>query len=95
MRNSKVLTINSQISSKVGLMAYLKLNYQLEDSNHHSKTIRYNKQGSSWGRVAFLEQPKLALNSDKNVQYLKDDMLYFRMTSGVLGYKHWLEHTHQ
>ena len=68
---------------------------QLEDSEHHTETITYKKPGSSWGRAAFLEQSKLALDSYRNVLYLKDDELYFRVTSEVLGYKRWLEHTHQ
>ena len=72
---------------------------QLENSNHHSVTISYRstggKPGSGLGFSAFLEQSKLALDSDRNVQYLKDDVLYFKVISRVLGYKHWLEHTHQ
>ena len=57
MRNSKVLTIESQISSKVSLMAYLKLNYQLEDSNHHSKTISIISQEVAGDGLHSLNNP--------------------------------------
>ena len=84
---------------------------QLEDRNHHRKTLNYpddhtlecpgdediNKPGGDcWGYPAFIEQSKLDFNSSKNTQYLKDDKLYIRVTSKMASsHKPWLDYTHK
>ena len=74
---------------------------QLADCNHHSMSIPYSKANNhqpgenGLGYNVFIDQSKLTFDSFRNVCYLKDDVLFFRVTSSVTGYKSWLEHTHQ
>ena len=75
---------------------------QLEDRNHHRRTLDYpsdkdiNKPGgTTWGYPTFLKQSELDFNSSKNTQYLKDDKLYIRVTSKMASScKPWLDYTH-
>ena len=74
---------------------------QLADCNHHSMIIEIGEADnhqpgeSGLGFNEFIEQSELTFDSAMNVCYLKDDVLYFRVTSNVTGYKSWLEYTHQ
>ena len=77
----------------------LELLNQLEDSNHHAESVKYidkecSRRGATdgWGRRKFIEQSALTLDSSKNVQYLKDDTLYFKvyLEDGITC-KHWLD----
>ena len=56
---------------------------QLEDDNHHIKTVLFEKQdnvqvGSSLGYPQFIPHSMLDHNPSSNTQYLKDDTLHFR-----------------
>ena len=76
---------------------------QLEDNNHHGKTIdyrgdgEYNKPGGyGLGYPRFIEQSELDFNSSKNTQYLKDNKLYIRVTPKIASScKPWLDYTHE
>lgn len=58
---------------------------QLTNDNHHMKTGRTV--------VKFIAANKLALNSTKKTQYLKDDTLYFKVTIDIPNQRPWLECT--
>ena len=75
----------------------VKLLNQLEDKNHYAKSLKFtdNDCHPRLGSVScpkFIEQLELELNPFENIQYLKDDTLYFKVSlkSGV-HYKHWLD----
>ena len=77
----------------------LELLNQLEDNNHHVQSWKFidnacscRGAAQSWGKRRFIEQSALTLDSSKNVQYLKDDTLYFKvyLEDGITC-KHWLE----
>ena len=60
---------------------------QLEDKNHYKKTIDMSSLteanalvGSVWGYKKFFPHSELGYDPDRNTQYLKDDILYFRMS---------------
>lgn len=68
---------------------------QLEDMDHHSRTIHFDAEhdagvGDNWGWGEFLFQSKLSHDPENNTQYLMDDMLYFRVTVEVDSRKPWL-----
>ena len=72
---------------------------QLEDYHHRAASVKYiDNDGScrgatkSWGYSKFIELSALELDSSKNVQYLKDDTLYFKvyLEDGITC-KHWLD----
>ncbi len=79
-----------------GTVTFTLLN-QLEDKNHHSKTISVTsahnaRVGSSWGHQnTFILHSELSHEIFNNVQYLKDDTLYFRVVVEVDEHKPWLE----
>ena len=65
---------------------------QLEDINHHSKTLTFRpniqvservmdeeRSSKSWGMPRYISHSALGYNAAKNCQYLKDDCLYFRI----------------
>ena len=63
---------------------------QLEDKEHHTKTISYTnvipvtvgkQSNTGWGWPAFLCHSELGLSVANNCQYLKDDCLIFRIVS--------------
>ena len=67
----------------LGTLKFELLN-QLEDKNHRVMTVKfidneYSHRGAAkgWGLHKFIEQSALALDLSKNIQYLKDDTLYF------------------
>ena len=71
---------------------------QLEDKNHTVMTVTLKAANNariggqpSWGFAEFIPHTDLAYNKEKNVQYLKDDALYFRVFVKVAGRKPWLE----
>jgi TNF receptor-associated factor 4 len=71
----------------VGKFRFTMLN-QLEDDNHYTRTMEIcvedNMQvGSSWGFSKFTRHTALSRNMVKNIQYLKDDSLYFRVSVEV------------
>ena len=75
---------------------------QLEDNNHHSLTLMYSDNeahshpgGTGWGYSSFIEQSELSHVEVINTQYLKDDLLYFRVSSKVSSHRTWLDYTHQ
>ncbi len=72
---------------------------QLEDKNHHKKTITFPADSQrvvvrkigidGYGYPQFISHADLDYNASKNTQYLKDDTLVFRVS--VPDYKPWLE----
>ncbi len=88
-----------------GTVTYELLN-QLEDKNHHKKTISFpansvasqrvvdgEKGKRGLGNSQFISHADLDCNADENTQYLKDDTLVFRVSAEVPDYKPWLECT--
>lgn len=78
-----------------GSITFTLLN-QLEDKNHYSHTTTLDAEnkavvGVDWGKPKFILQSRLAYDKLKNIQYLKNDMLYFRVSVEVTGHKSWLE----
>ena len=76
----------------------LELLNQLEDKNHHLKTVPFNQEdnkrvGSIWGYRTFIPHSQLSHDPVNNTQYLKDHTLYFRVSVEVSGHKPWLECT--
>ena len=75
---------------------------QLEDKNHHtvsftfqavnssSKRVTDGEKGRYFGYSVFINQSALGHNSTKNCQYLKDDVLFFRVSVDEPNYKPWL-----
>ena len=67
----------------LGSLTFTLLN-QLEDNNHHSKTVtitsddRQPVRGDE-GYADFISHSELGYNPVRNTQYLKDDTLYFRV----------------
>ena len=71
---------------------------QHRDNYHHRTVIHFQREdnilvGSGLGYSHFIPHSKLAHNSFKNMQYLKDDTLYFRVSVKAFEHKHWLECT--
>ena len=73
---------------------------QLEDGNHHIKTLPYKMEHNTrvgdnrnWGYSHFIPNSKLHHNPPKKIQYLKDDTLYFRVSVEVPDHQPWLECT--
>jgi TNF receptor-associated factor 4 len=68
---------------------------QLKDNNHHTRTIDFTATNPSdnFGYRKFIAHSKLAHNSFKNTQYLKDDTVYFRVSVQAADHKPWLECT--
>ena len=69
---------------------------QLEDKNHHTKTIFFTAtddytRTDSWGRSQFIPYSALAHDPFKNTQYLKDDTLHFKVEVKVEDHKPWLQ----
>ncbi len=76
---------------------------QLEDRNHHKVTITFpadnvvsqrvvdGERRTGWGQPQFISHTDLDYNASKNTQYLKDDILVFRVSVQVPDYKPWLE----
>ena len=69
---------------------------QLEDKNHYKRVIPFNDKTSDkckcrkekedtngWGHHKFIPHTDLGLNSSTNTQYLKNDILYFRVSVNV------------
>ncbi len=74
----------------------IKLLNQLEDKNHHVKTVHITekenaKVGDNWGYRKFIAHPELGHIPIMNRQYLKDDTLYFRLSVTVANHKPWLD----
>ena len=77
---------DSQLSWPLLATFKLELLNQLEDKNHYALSLKFidNESGhpgatNGWGLHKFIEQSALKLDSSKNIQYLKDDTLYFRV----------------
>jgi TNF receptor-associated factor 4 len=71
---------------------------QLKDRGHHTGLVHFTHvgnrvPGSSWGFEKFIPHSVLAGNESKDVQYLKDDALYFRVSVQVGDLKTWLQCT--
>ena len=71
----------------LGTVTFTLLN-QLEDCNHHTHKMvfikGYNaKVGSTWGEHEFISHSELGHDSIRNTQYLKEDILYFKVTVTV------------
>jgi hypothetical protein len=66
---------------------------QLEDKNHHTTILHFETQqvGKSRARPQFIRHSALTHNPERNVQYLKDDTLYFKVSVVVADCKPWLE----
>lgn len=73
----------------------LELLNQLEDAHHHSKTVNYTNRertehnsrvlgrenGKRWGFIRFVPCSQLRHITSINCQYLKNDTIYFRVTT--------------
>ena len=90
---------DSQLSwPLIGRFKFELLN-QLEDNNHHVKSLKFvdnesGHPGATKGRGfhKFIEQSALKLDSSKNIQYLKDDTLYFKVyLEDDINHKYWLD----
>ena len=76
----------------------LELLNQLADSGHHVRTLTLDADDNvrpdtgGWGYSYFLPHPKLSHDSSRNIQYLMDDTLYFRVTvrDAVKEHRPWL-----
>ena len=72
---------------------------QLEDKNHYTKTTTFTTADNmrvlspARGYPNFIPHSSLAHNKPKNMQYLKDDTLYFRVSVKVAEDKPWLHCT--
>lgn len=76
----------------VGRVKFELLNQQ-EDDNHFTKRLRFSSYknvmpGNSKGYRKFIAHSGLNVY---NVQYLKDDTLYFRVSVTVADHRPWLE----
>ena len=72
---------------------------QRNDDNHHCNSVTFDgKSGhcqAGGGGYGYQQYIKLSdLKEVGDTQYLKDDAVYFRVTSCVRSYKPWLVHTH-
>ena len=77
---------------------------QIEDDNHHSQTFsfdrhtpendagrKYQLDDSGWGLDQFVSHSSLNYNDECNTQYLKDNTVYFRVSSEIYSQtKSWL-----
>jgi TNF receptor-associated factor 4 len=63
---------------------------QLENKNHLTSRVHFKsaKAGHTKGFRKFISYSKLV---DKNIQYLKDDTLYFKVSANVRGHNPWLD----
>ena len=82
----------------IGTVTFMILN-QLADDYHHSEmfeftTIHNANVGSAYGNAQFISHSALSCDPVKNMQYIKNDTLYFRVTVVVGDYKPWLVCTH-
>ena len=80
-----------------GKVQYTLLN-QVKDDEHHTVTQTFDitagaHVGVYWGLRNFIPHTKLALDSVLNMQYLKDDTMYFRVSVEAINHKPWLECT--
>ena len=71
---------------------------QLDDRNHHKKIIHMKETnmvvGAGWGYHKFIPHFDLAYDPGWNdAQYLKNDILYFRVSVDIPDHKPWLECT--
>ena len=72
---------------------------QLDDNHHHARFVKFRDNEYSsrdatggWGIYKFIELSALKLDSSKNIQYLKDDTLYFKVyLEGGIVHKNWLD----
>ncbi len=79
----------------IGKVTFALLN-QLEDRNHDSETLPLTiadsaRVGDEWGYKTFIPHSELGHNPAKNIQYLKDDTLFFKVFIEVPARKPWLE----
>jgi TNF receptor-associated factor 4 len=79
----------------IGQVTFMLLN-QLEDKNHCTIAMVLDanddaRVGTAWGKPEFIPHTALAHDPVRNIQYLKDDTLYFLLSVDVADRKHWLE----
>jgi TNF receptor-associated factor 4 len=71
----------------IGRVTFTLLN-QLEDKNHYIRVVAFHatknaRVGSARGKSQFILHSALAHDPVRNIQYLKDDTLHFRMSVEV------------
>ena len=71
---------------------------QLEDDNHHEVPLVITSEDNlrvkgNWGLPTFIPHTALVHDSARNIQYLVDDTLYFRVSVEVADHKPWLQCT--
>jgi hypothetical protein len=82
----------------LGIIRFSLLN-QLQDKNHYTREIYVDADddarvsNKSLGFPKYISHSMLAYDQAKNIQYLKDDTLYFRVEVDVVDYRHWLDCT--
>ena len=86
-----------------GTLVTFELLNQLEDKNHHKKSVIfptddtysarvvYGERRAGWGVPQFISYNDIDFKSAKNCQYLKNDTLVIRVDVKVSDYKPWLE----
>jgi len=78
----------------MGTVTFSLLN-QISDANHHSWTLEYKATdnalaGSSWGKPRFISHANLLYDKVRETEYLKNDVLYFRVKIEASDIKQWL-----
>jgi len=75
-----------------GHVSFTLLN-QLADENHHTRRVSCSAtvSGSRWGEDQFISHRNIRYyNLEEHVQYLRNDILYFRVAVKVEKFKSWL-----
>ena len=65
---------------------------QLEDKKHYSKMMEFNENGEIEFKP-FIHDSELSHDPVNNTQYLKDNYLYFRISSDDIPWETWLKFT--
>ena len=82
----------------LGTVTLYLLNQSADDNHHRVKllfdTTRNARVRGTRGYYKFLSHTKVSNDQDKNIRYLMDDTLYFRVTVEVDHHKPWLDCSH-
>lgn len=88
-----MLILNGHWTGKASVL----LINQLEDMNHYQVDTdldaAYPSDRFKACGVAAIDVPKL-IDTERNIRYLKDDSLYFKVSVELSSFKHWLQSEH-